>query len=71
MRDDQQIMDECNELARHFFALHGYQVPDGFEFWKAQHPVALRCWDMAAAAYEHIEGTDLQNCLANLEVEPT
>lgn len=58
-----QIVDECNELARKFYAMHRYEVPDGYKFYLANHPQEVGCWEMAVIAYEHIEGTDVEDCL--------
>lgn len=59
----QQIVDECNDLARTFYAMHGNVVPNDFKFYQAHHPQEVGCWEMAVAAYEHIDGTDVEDCL--------
>lgn len=63
----QQVVDDCNVLARLFYSMNGYQVPEGYRFDKARHPQERGMWNLAAAAYEHIEGTDCDECLKEVE----
>lgn len=65
--DDREVVDGCNALAREFYSMHGYQVPAGYAFHKASHPQERLMWDMAVAAYEHVNGTDVESALAGLE----
>lgn len=69
MKSDQELVDACNELARLFYASIGCEVPDDFKFYKAHHPAEVGCWNQAMMAYEHIEGTDIDQALMNLEDE--
>jgi hypothetical protein len=64
---EQEIVDGCNELARLFYASHGYQVEFGYRFDKARHPQERGMWNMAVMAFEHIEGTDVEECLREIE----
>lgn len=66
MKTDQEIVDQCNQLARVFYKSMGCQVPDGFKFWESVHPQEIGCWHMAVAAYEHIEGTDVEDALSSV-----
>ncbi|MDO8357251.1 MAG: hypothetical protein Q7U76_12745 [Nitrospirota bacterium] len=66
MRD---TMKEANQLARKFYAQLGYVVPVGFRFDTATHPQEQACWRMAELAYDHIEGTELSEALAEQEEE--
>lgn len=66
LKTDQQIVDECNELARLFYKMHGYEVEDGYRFYEAHHPQEIGMWNMAVAAYEHIEGTKVEQALLEL-----
>lgn len=66
MRIEQKIVDECNDLARTFYEMQGCQVPDGYKFYEATHPAEAGCWQLAMAAYDHIEGTDVESALDDL-----
>lgn len=70
MRSSQQIVDDCNALARLFYRMQGCVVPKGYRFDQAPHPAESGCWNMAVAAYDHIEGTDVENALSDIEVQP-
>jgi len=59
-----QIVADGNELARQFYQSMGYVVPEGYRFDEATHPQEQGCWTMACIAYDHIQGTDLTECLA-------
>jgi hypothetical protein len=63
----QQIVDDCNALARQFYASMGYVVPDGYKFYEAHHPQERGMWAQAVMAYDHIEGTDVESALSELE----
>ena len=67
MKTDQQVVDECNNLARQFYLMHGCEVPDDYKFYTAEHPMEAGCWNMAVLAYDHIEGTDVESALAWLD----
>lgn len=45
----------------------GYVVPDSYRFYAATHPQERLCWHMAVTAYDHIEGTDVEAALDDLE----
>lgn len=66
-RTNQQIVDDCNKLARLFYASLGYQVEDGYRFDQARHPQERGMWNQAVIAYDHIEGTDVEDALAQVE----
>lgn len=66
---DQEIVDACNELARLFYKINGYVVKEGYRFDLASHPQEKCMWYMAVVAYDHIEGTDVEDALNNLENE--
>ncbi len=67
MKTDREIVDECNALARSFYKMQGCEVPDGFKFYEATHPMEAGCWNMAVLAYDHIEGTDVDSALSGIE----
>ena len=67
VKTPEKIVAEANDLARLFYRMSGCEVPDGFKFYEAHHPAEEGCWNMAVAAYEHIEGTEVEDCLAQLE----
>ena len=66
-KTDQQILAECNELADMFYQMQGYISRPRFKFYEATHPAEVLCWDFACYAYDHIEGTDVQDIVDNLE----
>lgn len=63
VKTEREIVEACNGLARTFYGMQGCKVPDGFKFYEAHHPAEVACWQMAVAAYDHIEGTDVEDCL--------
>lgn len=67
VRSEEQVVDDCNALARIFYSMHGCAVGDDFKFYEAHHPLEKLCWSMAAAAYEKFSGTDVENALAEIE----
>jgi hypothetical protein len=70
-RSDQQIVDECNALARQFYKMQGCEQSADFKFYEATHPAEAGCWNMAALAYDHIEGTEVDECLRELAEPPS
>lgn len=65
----QQIVDECNGLAHTFYEMQGCQRPEEFKFYEATHPTEKGMWELAVAAYDHIEGTDVEECLSEVRDE--
>lgn len=61
------LVADANELARTFYESHGYQVEEGYRFDKARHPQEQGMWVLAVIAYEHIEGTDIEAALIEVE----
>jgi hypothetical protein len=43
---------EINELARIFYAAHGYRVADGYRFDEASHPQEKLMFNLAQIAYD-------------------
>jgi len=68
-KTDKQIVFDANELARQFYGSMGYHVPAGYRFDRATHPQEAGMWIMAAIAYDHIEGTNIDDALSNIEGE--
>jgi hypothetical protein len=66
-KTNQQIVDDCNKLAQTFYAMCGYEVPDDYKMYEATHPQETSMWTMAVYAYDHIEGTDVECALAEME----
>ena len=66
MKTLKQIVHGCNALARRFYKMQGCVVNDEFKFYEAHHPAEVGCWNMAVAAYDYIEGTDVESCLEEL-----
>ena len=68
-KSDREILDAANELARKFYLGHGYQVPEGYRFDQAVHPQEKGMFNLAVMAYDHIDGTDVLEALANVEAD--
>lgn len=66
-RTEAEIISDCNELANTFGAMRGWVDRPDFKYYEATHPEEIGCWEWAVAAYDHIEGTDVQDILDNLE----
>lgn len=66
-KSNRDLVAKCNELARQFYEIDGYEVLEGYEFFNATHPQEVGAWRMAVLAYEFIEGTDIENALCDLE----
>lgn len=66
-KTDAEIVAACNELARLFYKANGYDVPEGYRFDEAHHPQELGMWNLAVMAYDHIEGTDVECAIDNLD----
>lgn len=66
-RTDAEIVAGANELARKIYAGMGYRARKGYRFDRAAHPQELGCWNAAVMAYEHVDGTDVENALDNLD----
>lgn len=64
MKTDKELVADCNALARDFYALMGYTIREGYRFDKATHPQERMVWQMAVTAYDRIQGTDIENALA-------
>lgn len=67
MRTNKQIVEECNDLANTFARMHGHIDRPEFKYYKATHPQEALFWEMALAAYDHIEGTDVDGALEEME----
>lgn len=66
---DAEIVQRANEVAREFYAQHGYEAPLGFRFDRATHPQEKLMWTCACAAMEMLLATDPDDSLSNLEDE--
>lgn len=66
-RTEEMIVADANRLAKIFYGLLGYTVKDGYRFDQARHPQEQAMWKMAVIAYENIEGTDVEDALAQIE----
>jgi hypothetical protein len=63
------LVREANDLARLFYESMGYEVKEGYRFDLAPHVQEHGMWIMAAMAYEHILGIDLEDVLIQAEEE--
>ncbi|MFG6101218.1 hypothetical protein U2F10_03125 [Leptothoe sp. EHU-05/26/07-4] len=66
-KTSEEVVAEGNYLAKLFYASMGCRVPEGYKFYEATHPQEIGCWNLAVIAYAHIEGTDLEECLDEME----
>jgi len=66
-RTDEQIVAECNELAREFYEMEGCIVAPGYRFEKAVHPREQLMWLLACHAFERLQMTPVQEALENVE----
>ena len=60
---DEQLIEECNELAQKLYYILGYRVGSDYKMYKATHPHEVMCWQMAVEAYNHIAETDIEDAL--------
>lgn len=68
-KSNEQLVKAGNDLARMFYAAHGYQVPEGYRFDQAGHSQERSMWNLTVIAFYAIEGTDLVYALDELEAE--
>lgn len=68
-RTSRQILDQTNELARKFYALHdrGGSVEKVYRFDLSEHPQEQQVWRMACEAQLFLTETDLRDVLSDLE----
>lgn len=67
IRTHQEVVDDCNELARKFYRIYGYASTSGdFKFRKSTHPQEQMMWDMSVLANQEIDGTDVENALSEI-----
>lgn len=66
-RTNAETVALCNRLARRFYAVHGCSVTQGYRFDQATHPDERRMWNLAVLAFDYIEGTDIEDVLAQME----
>jgi hypothetical protein len=45
--------EKLNEMARKFYAAHGYQVKKGYDFSEATHPQEQGMWTMAVLSFNY------------------
>lgn len=67
MSDAQKLVERANELARIFYAAHGYEVKEGYRFDQARHPQERGMWNLAAKAFEFFEDVDIESALDEIE----
>jgi hypothetical protein len=63
------IVGKCNELAIKLYRAMGYKVNKEYKLYRATHPQEIGVWNAAVIAYAHIEGTDVIDCLNNMDDE--
>lgn len=67
LKTEAEIVAACNHLAVLFYKMNGYAVSEGCKMYEATHPQERGMWNMAVAAYYHIEGTDVDELLDIME----
>lgn len=68
-RTAKQIVNQTNEMARHFYKCLGYEGAKGFRFDRSRHPTEYAMWKMACIAQEMLTDTDPENSLSDMEDE--
>lgn len=63
--EDYEIVKKCNQLARDFYSMHGYNVDEEYKFYEATHPQEKLMWLLAVHAFDIIECTDVIGALEN------
>lgn len=66
---DAQVVAQTNELARLFYAAHGYRVEEGYRFDEARHPQERGMWNLAVIAQEFLTSTDAEAALESEEFD--
>lgn len=66
----QAKLEEANALAATYFRMMGWQFPEGLKFYASTHPRHRHCWELAKAAYLHLEGTDIAEVIIELQDNP-
>lgn len=70
MRTEKQIIEDANLLSMKFYNYFGYKLKiknkKFFRFDKSQNFKEQEMWNLAAIAYEFIEGTDIKDTLNNI-----
>jgi len=64
---DAELVESALKLADMFYVMQGNISRPGFKFYASTHPLEQLMWDMACAAFEVINGTDIENALAEIE----
>lgn len=67
--DARELVEWANGLARRFYQAMGYVRPEGYRFDKATHPQEVLCWQLAVIACDEYDGTDLDECVSEMEDE--
>lgn len=65
-RTNQHLVNDANELARTVYKTLGYIAREDFKFYESKHPQEIACWRISVAAYEHIEGSDVDAALEDI-----
>ncbi len=68
-RTAQEIVNDANDLAREFYSLLGYSAQEGFRFDLSHHPQEQAMWRMACLAIDRLQGTEVEEAVAELEDE--
>lgn len=69
MRQNTEIIEQTNELARTFYLLMGYEVSaHRFDIERTNtHPQERLCWRMACEAQLLLTDTDIDDVLSDME----
>jgi len=70
MKTEEQVVENANKLAMKFYNHFGYELADKSEtlyrFDMSENLKKRGMWELAKIAYDFIEGTDIENAVANI-----
>lgn len=49
---NKEVRNDINKMAMVFAVMHGFEVPDDYDFEESPHPDAMGLWNQAKASYE-------------------
>lgn len=62
-----ELIQACNRLAATYYRAHGYKITPGYRFDRSEHPHERGMWDLAAIAFDHLLGIDVEEILLDEE----
>lgn len=64
---NEEIIEKAERLARQFYAVDGFAVPDWFTFRDATAPRAKQVWRKVVIAFEELLQTPLRDVVEEME----